>query len=62
MHTLEVGNPYDPNRSTYPQTEQVRFTPEFSELVRFWPSPAAPRSTRTRGTRTSQPCSCRSTW
>ena len=38
MHNLQVGNRYDPSRSSYPQTEQVRFTPEFSELARFWPS------------------------
>ena len=40
MHNLQVGNRYDPSGSSYPQTEQVRFTPEFSELARFWPSPS----------------------
>ena len=40
MHTLQVGQPYDPTRNSYRQIEQVRFTPGFCELVRFWHSPS----------------------
>lgn len=38
-YELAIGRPYDPTRSHYPQTEQLRVSDTICELVRFWPSP-----------------------
>jgi len=38
-YALEVGQLYNPARTSYPQTEQIRIDRSLQELVRYWPSP-----------------------
>lgn len=38
-HTLAVGQLYNPARTEYPVTEQVRIGRTICELVRYWPDP-----------------------
>jgi hypothetical protein len=40
-HVLAVGELYDPNRTSFPTTEQVRLGRSTAELVRFWSNPSA---------------------
>lgn len=39
--TLAVGELYDPSRTQWPTTEQIRLGRSVAEVVRFWPGPSA---------------------